>query len=62
MLNVGLVQQNCVENCKSGVLEGGKIADIEPDDDCYEEFCKTEWGAACRDGRVRVIKVDEKER
>ena len=62
LLNIGLVQQNCVENCKSGVLEGGKITDIEPDEDCYDKFCESEWGEACRDGRVRVVKVNETER
>ncbi|GMH89395.1 hypothetical protein TrST_g2316 [Triparma strigata] len=59
LLNFGITQQNCVENCKSGVLEGGKIEDVEADEDCYEEFCKGEWGEACKDGRVRVLKVDE---
>ncbi|GMH57882.1 hypothetical protein TrLO_g13688 [Triparma laevis f. longispina] len=58
-LNFGITQQNCVEDCKSGVLEGGKVEDVEPDEDCYEEFCKGKWGEACEDGRVRVLKIKE---
>lgn len=34
-LNIGLVQQNCEANCRSGVLEGGKMEDVEPDEDCH---------------------------
>jgi len=57
LLNIGLVQQNCLENCKTGVMEDGKVHDTEPDEDCYDVFCKSEYGDACEDGRVRVIKV-----
>lgn len=35
-LYIGLVQQNCEANCKSGVLENGKVEDAPPDIDCYK--------------------------
>lgn len=38
-LFVGLVQQNCYENCRSGVMEGGGTLEIPPDDDCHQIFC-----------------------
>jgi hypothetical protein len=34
-LFVGLVQQNCYENCRSGVLEGGRVESAPADVDCY---------------------------
>eukprot|EP00611_Tribonema_gayanum_P003295 TRINITY_DN1255_c0_g1_i1.p1 TRINITY_DN1255_c0_g1~~TRINITY_DN1255_c0_g1_i1.p1 ORF type:complete len:530 (-),score=118.48 TRINITY_DN1255_c0_g1_i1:10-1599(-) len=63
---VGLVQQNCVANCRSGVLEGGRVEDIEPDIDCYETFCESEQGKGrCgQDGQlpqVRHLFVNESE-
>jgi hypothetical protein len=39
-LFVGLVQQNCVNDCRSGVLVGGNMEDTDPDMDCHKEFCK----------------------
>ncbi|KAI2496993.1 glycosyltransferase [Fragilaria crotonensis] len=57
---VGLVQQNCVANCMSGVLVGGKVEPIAPDDDCYELFCKSDVGQKyC--SHVRLLRVDESE-
>jgi len=35
-LFVGLVQQNCEANCKTGVLENGKVENAPPDIDCYK--------------------------
>jgi hypothetical protein len=35
-LYIGLVQQNCEANCKTGVLENGKVEDAPPDIDCYK--------------------------
>lgn len=61
-LFVGLVQQNCHSNCRSGVLEGGKMEDVEPDQDCYKAFCETSEGQTiCENKQVRVLDVDEPE-
>lgn len=38
-LFVGLVEQNCYENCRSGVMEGGGTKEIPPDQDCHRAFC-----------------------
>uniref|UniRef100_A0A6U4ERP7 Glycosyltransferase 2-like domain-containing protein n=1 Tax=Phaeomonas parva TaxID=124430 RepID=A0A6U4ERP7_9STRA len=57
---VGLVQQNCLEDCKTGVLEGGQVRDADPDPDCYAHFCKSEMGQKyC--GQVRNFLVPEPE-
>ncbi len=58
LLFVGLVQQNCVEDCRTGVLEGGKVETAEPDEDCYDIFCSSE-PQHCHN--VRVLKVNEPE-
>ena len=61
-LYIGLVQQNCVEKCRSGVLEGGRMEDIAPDDDCAKLFCESEVGQPhCEAGRVRTLLVNETE-
>ncbi len=61
-LFVGLVQQNCENDCKSGVLEGGKIEDVEPDQDCHKVFCESPEGKPhCDAGRVRALHIDEPE-
>lgn len=61
-LFVGLVQQNCHADCRSGILEGGKTESVEPDQDCYKAFCDTEDGRAhCAAGRVRPLDIDEPE-
>jgi [Skp1-protein]-hydroxyproline N-acetylglucosaminyltransferase len=61
-LFVGLVQQNCHENCKSGVLENLKMEPVPPDDDCYELFCNSDVGkAVCARKQVRVLNIDEPE-
>jgi len=57
-LFIGLVQQNCAENCFSGVLVGGMVEPIEPDDDCYAIFCK-DHADLC--DNVRVLYVNETE-
>ena len=50
-LFVGLLQQNCFEKkCRTGVLVGGKVDDMDTDVDCYKEFCKSpegEWLRIC---------------
>lgn len=63
MLNVGLVQQNCLENCRSGILDGtGRMEDVPPDDDCYTLFCQSELGRPhCEAGRVRQMLINEPE-
>ena len=44
-LFVGLLQQNCFEKkCRTGVLVGGKVDDMDTDVDCYKEFCKSPEG------------------
>jgi hypothetical protein len=55
---VGLVQQNCYEHCRSGVLEGGRMEDVPPDIDCYHEFC-TAHPEYCP--QIRVLHVNETE-
>ncbi len=58
-LFIGLVQQNCHADCKSGILEGGKIEDVEPDEDCYQAFCQGPNKKFC--SQVRVLDIDEPE-
>lgn len=61
-LFVGLVQQNCHANCKSGVLTNLSMVTVEPDADCYEQFCQTQIGKeVCRKKQVRVLNIDEPE-
>lgn len=60
-LFVGLVQQNCHADCKSGILEGGKIEPVEPDQDCYKAFCEGEGKKYCERRQVRVLDIDEPE-
>jgi hypothetical protein len=61
-LFVGLVQQNCHKNCKSGVLSNLSMVDVEPDEDCYEQFCSTEVGRdVCNRKQIRVLNIDEPE-
>ena len=58
-LFIGLVQQNCHKDCQSGILEGGKVEDVEPDEDCHKAFCEGEHGQYC--SQVRVLEIDEPE-
>lgn len=63
-LFVGLFQQNCFANCRTGVLKGGVIEDAPPDDDCYKLFCASPEGIAsnaCNTGQVRLFNVNESE-
>jgi len=61
-LFVGLVQQNCDANCRSGVLVGGGMEDVEPDEDCHQAFCESPEGKEhCDAGRVRALHVEEDE-
>jgi len=60
-LFVGLVQQNCHKDCKSGILAGGGTEDVPPDDDCYKLFCENEGKEYCLRGQVRVLNIDEPE-
>lgn len=61
-LYVGLVQQNCVENCMSGVLKGGGVEPVPPDDDCYQLFCDSPIGKPhCEAHRIRILRVNETE-
>lgn len=60
-LFVGLVQQNCHKDCKSGILEGGKVEAVEPDENCYKSFCEGDGKELCEKGHVRVLDIDEPE-
>lgn len=61
-LFVGLVQQNCHANCRSGILTGGGMEDVPPDDDCKKLFCESEEGRdLCAKGHVRSLDIDEPE-
>jgi hypothetical protein len=60
-LFVGLVQQNCHSECRSGILEGGKVADVEPDPNCYKLYCEGVGKERCANGQVRLLDVDEPE-
>jgi hypothetical protein len=61
-LFVGLVQQNCVKNCRSGVLQDLTMVDVEPDEDCHAKFCESDIGREhCAAGRVRALHIDEDE-
>jgi len=60
-LFVGLVQQNCHENCVSGVLDGGVVESVGPDVDCYKSFCEGEGMEFCDNGQVRVLNIEESE-
>eukprot|EP01041_Mallomonas_annulata_P000653 gene653-1265_t len=64
-LFIGLLQQNCFEKkCRTGVLDGGKVEDMGPDVNCYDEFCKSPEGQAskaCGTDQIRVFNVNESE-
>lgn len=57
-LFTGLVQQNCVKDCMTGVLVGGAVEKTEPDIDCHKEFCKVN-PSLC--GNIRGLFIDEGE-
>jgi len=42
-LFVGLVQQNCEADCKSGVLADLTMENVKPDSDCLWPFVKVNW-------------------
>lgn len=59
-LFVGLVQQNCYKDCKSGVLQNGSIVHVDSDPDCYKLFCASEMGGKyCDNHQVRNIDIDD---
>lgn len=61
-LFIGLVQQNCHKNCKSGVLANLTMVQVPPDDDCYQQFCDTDLGKPiCAKKQIRVLNIDEPE-
>ena len=61
-LFVGIVQQNCHANCRSGVLVGGGMEDVPPDEDCRKSFCESDSGKdLCAKGHVRLLDIDEPE-
>jgi len=61
-LFIGLVQQNCHKDCKSGVLANLSMVLVPPDDDCYQQFCDTDLGKPiCDRGQIRVLNIDEPE-
>ena len=62
---VVLFQQNCFEKvCRTGVLKGGIVENMETDPDCYKEFCASPEGIrtnACNTGQIRLFNVNESE-
>lgn len=61
-LFVGLVQQNCHHNCRSGVMSNQSVYDVPPDESCLDLFCKTDLGASiCGNKQVRLLDIDEPE-
>jgi [Skp1-protein]-hydroxyproline N-acetylglucosaminyltransferase len=63
-LFVGLVQQNCHKDCKSGVLANLSMVPVPPDDDCYQLFCESDIAKdlhICDNHQVRVLNIDEPE-
>jgi hypothetical protein len=61
-LFVGLVQQNCHANCRSGILVGGGTEEVPPDEDCKKAFCESDAGRElCANGHIRVLEIDEPE-
>jgi hypothetical protein len=61
-LFVGMVQQNCHKECRSGVLANLSMVPVPPDDDCYEKFCETDLGKPiCANHQLRVLNIDEPE-
>lgn len=60
-LFVGLVQQNCHENCQSGVLENITTVQVPPDPDCYQLFCQSSDLGKTRCHQVRLLDIDEAE-
>jgi [Skp1-protein]-hydroxyproline N-acetylglucosaminyltransferase len=61
-LFIGLTQQNCHQNCRSGVLANLSMVEVPPDEDCYARFCATDLGKPiCARGQVRVLNIDEPE-
>ena len=60
-LNVGIVQQNCMENCLGGLVDG-KAQSTPPDPDCHKLFCESEIGKQhCAAGRIRALHINEDE-
>ena len=66
----GVVQQNCVVKCKTGVQVVSKpgepvrtkVSDAPADADGVADFCASAVGQPhCRAGRVRVLRVNETE-
>jgi hypothetical protein len=61
-LFIGMVQQNCHQNCRSGVLANLSMVNVPPDDNCYLKFCETELGKPiCANKQIRVLDIDEPE-
>jgi|UPI000581A66B [Skp1-protein]-hydroxyproline N-acetylglucosaminyltransferase len=61
-LFIGLTQQNCHQDCKSGVLSNLSMVEVPPDDDCYQKFCDTDLGQPfCANSQLRVLNIDEPE-
>lgn len=57
-LFVGLVQQNCIQNCRSGVLEQGGTVEAPPDDDCHAIFCEAH-PEHC--SQIRLLRMTEEQ-
>lgn len=61
-VRVGLVQQNCERDCRTGVLNGGRVEKAPADVDCEKAFCESVVGRPfCEKGYVRTLSIREEE-
>lgn len=58
-LHVGLVEQNCYSNCRTGVQKDLSIGLAPPDVDCVKTFCEGEMGQYCN--HLRILRINESE-
>ncbi|CAB9506543.1 Glycosyltransferase (GlcNAc) [Seminavis robusta] len=60
-LFVGLIQQRCYKDCRTGIMEDGKSRpQPEPDPDCHKDFCASTIGKPhCQAGRIRALHIQE---
>jgi Glycosyltransferase (GlcNAc) len=62
-LFVGLVQQNCQQDCYTGIMKDGKSRlQPNPDPDCHGDFCASAEGKPfCEAHQVRTLHIQESE-
>lgn len=57
-LFIGLIQQNCNRDCRTGIMEDGKSHPTEPDPDCHKIVCQ-KMPQRCK--QIRALHIDEPE-